>query len=333
MKKKHHKLLNAVYIICVLLFLMFVWEIYLPRDFFQTSEITYTVKKGSGGDDIAKELKSQGIIKNTWFFTFYALGSGSYKKLQAGNYNLSPSMSVAQIVKKFASGDVIQNNITIIEGWDEKDVAKYLEGKNLTTSKAFLAGMKKDYSADFEFLKSKPKKVDLEGYLFPDTYQLPEKADAQTVIANALENFDKKLTPEMRAEIAKQKKTIFQIVTMASLIEKEVISQEDKKIVSGILWKRLQNDMPLQIDATISYITGNSQIRTADKYIDSPYNTYKYYGLPLGPICNPGIESIMAAIYPTKTAYWYYLSASGTGETIFSRTLEEQNAAVQKYLR
>ncbi len=335
MKKKHHKLLNAVYIICALLFLMFVWEIYIPQDFFQTSEINYAVKKGFGSSDIAKKLKDQGIIKNAWFFTFYALGSGSYGKLQAGNYTLSPSMPIATIVKKFASGDVIQNNITIIEGWDERDVAEYLEGKNITTQKTFLAEIKKDYSADFEFLKSKPKKVDLEGYLFPDTYQLPEGATASTVITNALANFDKKLTPDLRAEIIKQKKTIFQIVTMASLIEKEVVSQEDKKTVSGILWKRLAAGMPLQVDATINYITGKNHpgARLKDTTIDSPYNTYKYYGLPLGPICNPGIESIMAAIYPTKSEYWFYLSASATGETIFSKTLDQHNAAIYKYLR
>ena len=133
----------------------------------------------------------------------------------------------------------------------------------------------------------------------------------------------------MRTEIANQKKSIFDIVTMASLLEKEVSTLSDKKIVSGILWKRLSISMPLQLDSTIIYITGNPNISAKDKLVNSPYNTYKYYGLPKGPISNPGIDSITAAIYPTQTNYLYYLT---DGKTIFSETLEEHNAAKAEYL-
>jgi UPF0755 protein len=121
---------------------------------------------------------------------------------------------------------------------------------------------------------------------------------------------------------------------MASLLEKEVKSLEDKKIVSGILWKRLENNMPLQVDATISFITGkkDANISIEETKIDSPYNTYKYRGLPLGPICNPGLESIIAAIYPETSNYWFYLSTP-EGKTIFSKTLDEHNIAKQKYLK
>ena len=147
------------------------------------------------------------------------------------------------------------------------------------------------------------------------------------------DNFDKKLTTDLREEIQKQGKTIFEIVTMASLIEKEVREKEDKEIVSGILWKRLKNNIPLQVDATISYITGKqtTKISREETQIDSPYNTYKYLGLPIGPICNPGIDSIKAAIYPKNSQHWYYLSTS-EGKTIFSETLEEHNLAKAKYL-
>ena len=122
---------------------------------------------------------------------------------------------------------------------------------------------------------------------------------------------------------------------MASILEKEVVSLHDKKIVAGILWKRIANGVPLQVDSTINYITqkNNASVSVKDTDIDSPYNTYKYSGLPKGPISNPGIDSIMAAIYPTKSQYWYYLSADGTGKTIFSQTLEEHAAAIAKYLK
>ena len=146
-----------------------------------------------------------------------------------------------------------------------------------------------------------------------------------------LVNFDKKLTPELRTQIQKQKKTIFEIITMASMIEKEVRSLNDKKIVSGILWKRISIGMPLQLDATINYITDKNDpgVAIKDTKIDSPYNTYKYKGLPKGPISNPGIDSTTAAIYPTQTKYWYYLT---DGTTIFSETLQQHNEAKAKYL-
>ena len=151
------------------------------------------------------------------------------------------------------------------------------------------------------------------------------------MINYVLSNFRKKLTPELRLEIANQKKSIFDIVTMASLLEKEVRTLDDKKIASGILWKRLGVGMPLQLDATVNYITGKSDasVLFKDAKIDSPYNTYKYKGLPKGPISNPGIDSIMAAIYPIQTKYWFYLS---DGITHFSETLQQHNAAKRRYL-
>jgi len=137
----------------------------------------------------------------------------------------------------------------------------------------------------------------------------------------------------LREEIQKQDKTIFEIITMASLLEREVRSIDDKKIVSGILWKRLKNKVALQVDATINYITGKKATEgfKEDVKIDSPYNTYKYRDLPLGPISNPGLDSILASIYPEDSDFWYYLSTP-EGETIFSKTLEEHNIARVKYL-
>ena len=161
-----------------------------------------------------------------------------------------------------------------------------------------------------------------------------------------LDNFDKKLTQDLRKEISRQSKTIFEIVTMASMLEKEVKDFEAKKLVSGILWKRLENGISLQVDATITYLAGKktthpegvasrpygARISIEDLQIDSPYNTYKYKGLPLGPISNPGLESILAAIYPKESDFWYYLSTPD-GKTIFSKTLQEHNLAKAKYLR
>ena len=244
-------------------------------------------------------------------------------------------MPVFEIINKLSAGDTIKDSITILEGYTISDIAKLIEKKELYPKDEFLNSAKQDFSKDSPFLKDKPQNASLEGYIFPDTYFVSQGQNLHDLIKTALSNFGKKLTSELTNEISKQKKSIFEIVTMASMIEKEVRSLEDKKIVSGILWKRLSAGVPLQVDATVNYVTGKKPATTAisDTKIDSPYNTYQNPGLPAGPISNPGLESILAAIYPTESQYWYYLSANGSGKTIFSKTLDEHNTARAKYLR
>ncbi|OGZ68654.1 MAG: hypothetical protein A3D44_04030 [Candidatus Staskawiczbacteria bacterium RIFCSPHIGHO2_02_FULL_42_22] len=328
------KLFNGICVFLALIFFVALFEIYAPKSFSQKPSALYVVQKGSGGSAIASDLKAAGMIKSTLFFRAYAIVSGSYTRLQAGTYEISPYMSIAAIIKKLATGDVAKNTITIIEGWDKRDIIQYAESKNLFLGEEFLAVFSRDFSSGFSFLSDKPRGSDLEGYIFPDTYQLKLEAAPEEFIKIALANFDKKLTQGLRQEIAGQGKTIFGVITMASMIEKEVQSMSDKKMVSGILWKRLEAGMPLQVDATVNYVTGKNTRSTTivDTGIDSPYNTYKYSGLPKGPIGNPGIDSIIAAVYPAENPYWYYLSTK-EGKTIFSKTLEEHNAAVAKYLK
>lgn len=328
--------LLVVFFIVVIIFLVTAfWEIYIPKNNISQETITYDLKKGAGEKDIALELQRQGIIKNNKFFRIYVILTFQYSKLQAGRYELSPSMSIVEIVKKFVSGNIIKNKITVIEGWDLEDIGSYLEDKNVISKKDFFDVTKKDWSNEFVFLSDKPKKLSLEGYIFPDTYYMAENATGEEFIRVAMQNFNKKLMPDLRKAITDQHRSIFQIITMASMLEKEVRLADDKKIVSGILWKRIKEGIPLQVDSTVNYIThkNDPKVTVKDTKIDSPYNTYKYYGLPLGPISNPGMDSIIAAIYPIKTDYWYYLSADHTGQTIFSKTLEEHNIAIAKYFK
>jgi len=319
-------------IIFSLVFFYVCFQIYFPENLSSNKTIVFTVQKGWADDQISANLQKLGIIRSADFFKFYDLISLQHSKLKAGDYNLSSRMSVYVIVKKIANGEVIKNNLVILEGWDVADIAKYMQLKGVCSQAEFIALTKKNYGDRFDFLANKSKNLSLEGYLFPDTYQVSEKETCDDVVNLMLENFGEKLTSALRTEIAKQKKSIFDIVTMASMIEKEVRSLNDKKIVSGILWKRLSIGMPLQLDCTVNYITGknDSSCTIKDTQIDSPYNTYMYYGLPKGPISNPGIDSIMAAIYPTKTNYLYWLS---NGKTIFSETLDQHNAAKAKYLK
>lgn len=320
------------FVFLLAIFLFFFFEIYIPVNPNSNETITYNVQKGMGDEEISKELEGLGIIRNAYFFRAYTLLSLKHLMLKAGKYNLSPKMSAYQIVKKMVEGDVVKDKLVILEGWSMYDIAGYLESKRLCSKDYFIFLSEKDYSDSFEFLKDKPKDVGLEGYIFPDTYEISEGESCEDVLALMLSNFKTKLTSDLTKEITKQNKTVFDIVTMASMIEKEVNTIEDKKIVSGILWKRLSVDMPLQIDATVNYITGKSDpaVAITDTKIDSPYNTYKYKGLPKGPISNPGEESLLAAIYPTVTKYWFYLS---DGKTIFSETFDQHVSAKAKYLK
>jgi UPF0755 protein len=325
------KIGGGTLIVLFLIVFFICFEIYVPINPGSHETITYTAKKGMGDDEIAKDLQKLGIIRSNYFFRFYVVVSLQHSSLQAGDYNLSSRMSIYQIVKKMAQGDVIKNEVIILEGWDSRDIAKYLESKNICSQNHFIALTEKDYSNEFDFLADKPKDAGLEGYLFPDTYEIADGESCEDILLAILGNFGQKLTPVLRAEIKNQKKSIFDIAIMASMLEKEVRTLDEKKIVSGILWKRIAIGMPLQLDATINYITNKSDasVKIKDTKINSPYNTYKYIGLPKGPISNPGVDSITAAIYPKKTNYWYYLS---DGVTHFSETYAQHQAAAAKYL-
>ena len=262
------------------------FEVFLPIDQDAGEQVLFAVEKGQGSRDIALNLEEEGLIKWGPLFRLYVLTVGISGKLQAGDYFLSPSMNIPEIAKKLAKGDIAKEKITIIEGWDLKDIGFYLENKGMFQAEELYDEM-----------------PELEGYLFPDTYWVRRGVSLQEIVETMQDNFEKKtgglsITPE--------------IVIMASLLERELQTREDKEIASGILWKRLQVSMPLQVDAEIW--------------------TYENRGLPPKPICNPGLQSIEAAVYPKESSYWYYLSTP-EGKTIFSKTLEEHNIARAKYLK
>lgn len=336
-------------LIVVFLPLFFLQQVFLPLNSSDREERLFLIEKGQSLFQIASSLENQDLIKSKFSFTFYVFLKGKQDSLQAGEYSLNPSMSIADISQKIVLGDIAKETITIPEGWNLRDIAWYFENKGMFMAEELfeLVGFPlidyskstdlpspKDFSQDYDFLIDKPNILNLEGYLFPDTYEINRGDSLEEIVRKMLDNFGEKLTQELRDEISNQGKTIFEIVTMASLLEKEVRTLEDKKIVAGVLWKRLKSNIPLQVDATIIYITGKKtiQVLIEETKIDSPYNTYKYRGLPLGPISNPGLESILASMYSESSDYWYYLSTL-EGETIFSRTLEEHNIAKAKYLK
>lgn len=335
--------MKKLLLILIILFILFILSsFFFPINYFSDKEQDFIVEKGQGAKEISLNLKQDGLIRWPFLFKFYVFILGEESNLKAGKYLFSRSMNIPNIVKDIVSGNSVANEMVVKEGWDIRDIAWYLENQGLFQAEELfeLIGFPaqtsdaKDFSRRFSFLDDKPEDISLEGYLFPDTYDISYGDSLENIVIRMLNNFEDKLEQELVEEIESQDKSLFEIITMASLLEKELITFEDKKIASGLLWKRIEIGMPLQVDATVNYVTGKNSrwVATIDTKKDSPYNTYKYKGLPLGPISNPGIESIKAALYPEESPYLYYLSTHER-ETIFSKTLEEHNIAKAKYLK
>lgn len=246
--------------------------------------------------------------------------------------------------------------IKVLEGWTTRDIGQYFASLGRWQSEELLeaAGFPqidyrrhpelpklKDRTVSYDFLADKPVYYGLEGYLFPDTYRIFASSTVEEAIGKMLDNFGKKLTPKMRTDIKAQGRTIYQVVTMASIIEKEAPinnqtgDNRDARIISGIFWDRLKIGQALQSDATLSYVLNDNNPRHSGKdlELDSPYNTYKYRDLPPGPICNPGLVAIEAAIYPLSTDYNYFLTPLDKREVIYAKNFEEHKQNKAKYLK
>jgi UPF0755 protein len=244
-----------------------------------------------------------------------------------------------------------EQQITIIEGWTSKDIAGMLSEKGILQPADFLQAQKNFDTGSYLALSSKPADADLEGFLFPDTYRIAvyPGASSTTIASQILEkllnNFNAKFTPTMRRATAARGYSVYQIVTLASIIEKEtgraVTTPEQKqsldderKTIAGIFYNRLEAGMPLESDATVNYVTGKTDaaVLNQDTLAESPYNTYRYKGLPPGPICNPSLSSLLAAVYPNATDYFYFLHAQPSGQVVYGKTYEQHLKNKQKYL-
>jgi len=280
-------------------------------------------------------------IKNSLVFETYSFLKGVESRFQAAEYDLPEVVNIKRLVDILTTGQKGDEwELTVIEGLTVKEIAGLLEGMDKFGADDFLGaighirGDRIDFSSKYDFLKDKSDEVSLEGYLFPDTYRFFPDASIEDVVDKMLRNFDKKLTDQMRKDIKKQDKTIFDIIIMASIVEREVRTEDDRPIVSGIFWKRLEAGQALQADSTVNYITGKKTpaVSLDDLQIDSAYNTYKYAGLTPGPISNPGIASIVAAIYPEDSEYWYFLTDK-EGNVHYAEDFEKHVENKNKYLR
>ncbi len=309
-----------------------IWSlVYQPVDI-NGLEVVFEIEPGQESILIAQRLEDGGLIKSAYAFLVYNIFTGGYDRLRAGQYQLSPADNIAEISRKIVSERPLPEVVVTIPGglnlrqWQER-LEDYFPELDLASYRIA------DFSHDFDFLADAPAEATLEGYLFPDTYHFNRQTDPEVMVRTFLVNFERRLA-DLLIQAKEQNKNIHHLVILASLIEREVREWADKRLVAGLIERRRSIGMPLQIDATITYLTGRAStaITISETKIDSSYNTYLYPGLPIGPICHPGRLSFQAVMDPKESDYLFYLSTP-EGETIFSRTLEEHNRAKAKYLR
>ena len=320
---------------------LYYWnQISLPVSSDET-EVLLTIKQGEGVKEIAANLISDNLIRSQFWFETYVYFDRSETKFVAGNYILRPDMNIRDIVNTIKSGKAAdEEKITLLEGWDISEIGDYLESENIVSKSDFIKATQTTDThliipdKDYDFLSDKPKDQGLEGYLFPDTYRIYSDANSVDIIEKTLDNFNLKFTDQMKADAVAGQMSTYEIITLASIIEKEVRTDEDRRIAAGIFYDRLNLGVALQSDATVNYVTGKQELQPSadDLQVENLYNTYKYKGLPPGPICNPSLSSMMAAIYPEKSEYFYFLTKPD-GTTVFSKTYEEHLENKRRYLQ
>lgn len=300
----------------------------------------FEIKEGEGVKIIAAHLKQEKLIENEKFFLYYIWKTKKGSGLQAGIYELSPDMTIPNIVEKFTGGKVKVEilKLTVPEGFTNKKIIALVQDKKPAIAEEFekIVSCKclgkevcecDKFSKKYDFLAQIPEGIDMEGYLFPDTYFIDKEETGATLVSKFLNNFKKKVDSDLMERIVKSGESLHEVITLSSVVEREVPTEKDAKMVAGVFRNRLEVGMALESCATLAYFQGvdKRQFSYEDTRVESPYNTYVNPGLPPGPISNPGLTSIKATIEPTDSDFIFFLSDFKTGETFYSKTLDEHN--------
>ena len=302
-----------IFSLILLIAILFITAIYFPLEENSATQKVVNIPSGTNAKGIVDVLEKNEIIRNN-NYTFRILTKllKLEDQLKYGEYNLSPSMNMLQILDRLVKGEVIVYKITIPEGYTCTQIAELLDKKEVAEKEAFL-----------KLVKDSEKTS--EGYLFPDTYEVPKKYGAENMSKVMLTNFNQiAIENEFTDRAEEIGFSLDEIIILASIIEKEAKFSDEKNKVSSVFHNRLEKGMKLQSCATIQYILEKPKERLDenDLKIDSPYNTYLYIGLPPGPICNPGLDSIIAALEPEEEDYLYFVLGEN-GKHIFSKTYQE----------
>jgi len=330
--KKSRQKLRPIFLGVIMLGLILAvggWFLSAPKG---SGEVSLKIESNDNVHEVAVKLYDAGLIRSEQTFNWYTRFSGADRSLIAGDYQIPRGTSLPSLVQVFTEGRVACNSVTIPEGLTVRETVDLLAAKNLVNKERFMIAAQ---AVEWPFLKGLPQVPErLEGFLFPATYCFPVTADEQMVINTLLQRFNQELTVETQQRMAELGLTPLELVTIASLIEKEAERDDERPMIAGVIWNRLRTGMRLQIDATVLYALGGHKERLLyrDLEIESPYNTYRQVGLPPGPIASPGAASMRAALYPVKHDYLYYV-ARPDGSHVFSRSFDEHVKAKQKIQR
>lgn len=281
------------------------------------------IPSGASGTEIVFLLARKGIIRNPWAFRLFLKLRGSDRGFKAGEYLLSPSLTPTEIARILEEGRVVLYEVTIPEGFTLKQIVARLEKAGLINPERFWK-VAATAPFDYDFLKDGPPGAQrLEGFLFPDTYFFSKGMSEEDIIGVMLRRFTQVFTPDMEARARELSLTTRQVITLASLVEREAKKDEERPLIAAVFHNRLRRGLKLESCATVQYLLEEPKpvLRQEDLKIPSPYNTYLYPGLPPGPIASPGLASIKAALYPAAVPYLYFV-VGPDGSHIFSRTLE-----------
>lgn len=309
--------------------------------------VSFSVAPGETADTIAANLAAAGLLNDTELFGNYVRYHSLDSGLEAGDFLLSPQMTIPELAEALTEGVLREVDVRLLEGWRLEEMANYLATVNAAQidAEAFLAITQRQAPFDlsrYDFLASLPPEATLEGFLFPDTYRVPPEADAAYLVDKMLQNFSNRVTPAMRQAYGFYGLSLREAVTLASIVEREAVVQEERPFIAGVFLNRLAQEMKLEADPTVQYALGRhadtgkwwkNPLTLDDLAFDSPYNTYVVTGLPPGPIANPGLAALQAVAEPAQTEFIFFVvdcTATTAGSHIFSVTYEEHLANVQR---
>ncbi|PIR47653.1 hypothetical protein COV06_02455 [Candidatus Uhrbacteria bacterium CG10_big_fil_rev_8_21_14_0_10_50_16] len=311
-----------------------VGSIYFGTPDENATAVIIDVTPGSSVNTIIDQLVSEGLLNTPFWFKVYGRLAGKAQSLQAGNFEIYPGTNIRELYEILVDAHVAERKVTILEGWTLRDLDAMLVERGIAQEDEVMQ-LAKDATirADYPFLNQIPRGLDLEGYVFPETYRVFANANAEDVLRKALDTFQERIVDAKAGSIQKNTRSLFEIVTIASILEREVRRPEDMRLVADLIERRLALGMPLQMDSTVNYATGKSDpgVTFVDRDTPSPYNTYLNPGLPVGPISNPSEEAIDAVLSPTPNDYLYFLTTP-EGEVVYARTHDEHLRNRVRYL-
>ena len=311
-----------------------------------TRTVAFTVQPGMSAIEIGDELYAKGLIRSPLTFRTLVEARGVGNRIESGEYQLSPSMTTAEIVAVLSRGASRGGvSVTIPEGWRAEQAAHKVESLSIARADEVINLVRSGSGAGLAPIDPPPNGASLEGYLFPETYEVARDATARTMVEMMVRQFDKAVTPRLRQQIQARGLTLHQAVTLASIVEREAAIQAEQPVIASVYLNRLKINMPLQADPTVQFAVAQAnlveafgfgywkrELTRADLQLVSQYNTYVYRGLPPGPICSPGLSALEAVANPAETEFLFFV-AKGDGSHVFSRTDTEHAANVERYQR